>query len=638
LGEKVPLVLPSGSAQPNNRAVIKSTLELLRDAGPGERQRLLLFGGVSAVAFFAGFVAITPATAQRLIANYGYYYIFGLFALFVVFATRVAADRREVWRGWLQRPGWPAVVILLGTALTIWSDPLKHKILFDEYVLQGTAFQMHATKEIGTAVRAYDIAGTWVSIDTFLDKRPYFFAFLVSLLHDFTGYRVGNMFVLNLALAPVFVGLVYWLAFTLTQRRGPAYLAVGLLATMPLLGQQVTGAGMELHNLTMLALVMTLGVLYLRAPNADRLALLVLGALLLSQSRYESVVFVVPTALVIARGWSRVKRVLLPWPAMIAPLLLVPYAWHNRVLSSKPALWQLREGETSRFSTTYLAGNLRAAGNFFFNTSIELANSWWLSVLGVIALAWLFYRVLRWARDPARRAIEPIEFVTVVYGAGIVGNLTMLMFYYWSRLDEVIASRFALPLCFLLALLSARLVRDLDARRVPGTAVATTGLAIWFFVFAMPAIARRPYTDQNLVMLEVEWTRETIEARPGPVLLLTNSSTIPFVLSHIPTLLIAGARVRGEQIRYHLSEGTFHDIIVAQAIRPISKEGETGVDPEDVLPDSFHLEQIAQKRFGGRWLRLSRVTSIDPPAATPASTTKSAEPEAGPRRSLSPDE
>jgi hypothetical protein len=37
-----------------------------------------------------------------------------------------------------------------------------------------------------------------------------------------------------------------------------------------------------------------------------------------------------------------------------------------------------------------------------------------------------------------------------------------------------------------------------------------------------------------------------------------------------------------------------------------------GVDPDDVLPPAFHLEMIAEKRFGGRLDRLSRVVSIDP--------------------------
>lgn len=593
--------------------MIRSALALLQSAGRDERNRVLLFLGAGVVAFYFGFIAFGPVTAERIISGYGYYYILGLFALFVAFAWRVAGPRRQSWLSWFRQPGWPVVVLVIATGMAIWSDPIKHKILYDEYVLQGTAAQMHATKEIGTAVRAYDIFGTWVAIDTFLDKRPYFFAFLVSLLHDLTGYRAANMFVLNIALAPVFLGLVYWLAATLTGRRGPAFLAVGLLTTMPLLGQQVTGAGMELHNLTMLALVMALAVLYLRAPDDDRLALLVLGAVLLSQSRYESVIFVVPTALAIVFGWIRVRRILLPWPALIAPLLLVPYAWHNRVLSAKPALWQLREGETSRFSLTYLSGNLQGAWKFFFNTGVELANSWWLSAVGAAALGWLLFCGVRWTRNRLRRPLESSEQVVLWFGLGIIGNLSMLMFYYWSRLDEVIASRFALPLYFLLALLSARLVSDLDSRRVPGTRLATFGLGIWFFVFALPAVARRPYTDQNLVMLEVEWTREMVTARGDSVLLITSSSTIPFVLSRIPTVLIGAARSRGEQIRYHLAEGTFHEAIVAQAIRPVSPAGETGVDPDDILPPSFHLQPIAQKRFGGRWLRISRVVSIDLP-------------------------
>ena len=37
-----------------------------------------------------------------------------------------------------------------------------------------------------------------------------------------------------------------------------------------------------------------------------------------------------------------------------------------------------------------------------------------------------------------------------------------------------------------------------------------------------------------------------------------------------------------------------------------------GVDPDDLLPPNFHLETIAEKRFGGRLDRISRIVSIDP--------------------------
>jgi hypothetical protein len=48
----------------------------------------------------------------------------------------------------------------------------------------------------------------------------------------------------------------------------------------------------------------------------------------------------------------------------------------------------------------------------------------------------------------------------LAFGAGIVGNLVLIMFYYWSRLDDTIASRFALPMCLLLALAAQDVVQD----------------------------------------------------------------------------------------------------------------------------------------------------------------------------------
>jgi hypothetical protein len=588
--------------------LIRALFNLIR-AAP-DQWRVGLFAACTLVALIAGFAAISPSVAKLLITAGGYYYMLGLFALFGWLGFRVAAPRRTVWLGWIRRPGWPGALILLATAFALWSDPFKHKVLYDEYVLQGTALHMHATKEIGTVIRAYDIAGSWVPIDTFLDKRPYFFTFLVSLVHDLTGYRIANMFLVNVALTPLLFALVYWLGREVAGR-GAALLAVGLLATMPLLGQNATGAGMELHNLAMLALTMTLAVLWLRAPDEDRLSLLVLGAILLAQSRYESAIFVVPVAVVIVAGWINAGRLILPWPAMVAPLLLVPRVWHNRFLDASPLLWQLNEGQTSRFGLDYLPGNLTGAWTFFFNLRPALANSWFLSALGSAGLAWFLWVACCWARRPGRAPLAPAALALVAFGAGIVGNLVLIMFYYWSRLDDTIASRFALPTCLLLALSSAWFVHRFETGRVPAVRLATLAFAGWLLVWGLPVLAQRLYTSQNLVMQEVEWEHDELLKRPGPVLFVSNKSTIPFVLWRIPTINTSVARQRSAQIGYHLREGTFKEVIVAQALRPTSAKGEMGVDPDDLMPASYRLEPIVEKRFGGRYSRLSRMVAID---------------------------
>ena len=587
--------------------------QLLLD--PDVRKRLALFALSGVIAVFVGFVAISPRFAGWLIARSGYYYMLGLFSLFVYFAFRVARARQEVWRGWLRRPGWPALAIVVATVFALWSDPFQQKVLFDEYVLQATAYHMHLTKEVGSVIRAYDIDGTWLPIDTFLDKRPFFFTFLLSLMHDLTGYRLVNVFILNSALTAGFLSLTYWFARELTNRLG-GVLVVALLTTMPLLGQNATGGGMEMHNMAMLVLVMCLALLYYRAPDADRLSLLCLGTVLLAESRYESVVYAFPVALIILASWWRMRRVLLPWVAVATPLLLIPYALHDRFVTASPLLWQLGEGQTERFSTVYLADNLRATRDFLFSLSTAYANSWFLSVLGCIGLGYFLLCAARWLRT--RQPLTPVQTVTLWFGAAIAGSFGLLQFYYWSRLTDHIAARFALPAYLLMALLAAVVVQRLD-RRWPAMRWAFLGVLASVLLLGLPAMAHRFYTSQNLVMQEVEWEYEFIKARPNePRLFVSNLSSIPWILWRKPSLIIGVARQRGDQLRYHMAQGTFHEVIIAQALRPTTPDGKFGVDPDDVLPPNFRLETLAERRFGARMARLSRLVAVDAePAGQP---------------------
>lgn len=592
-------------------------ISLLRAASI--RRRVLVFAASGGLAFAVGFVVVAPPVAERLIIAGGYFYILGVFAAFAYFAGRVVVARREVAIRWMRRPGWAGVALLIATLFTVWSDTFRHKVLFDEYVLQGTAWHMHATKEIGTPMRAYDIAGTWLAIDTFLDKRPFFFTFLVSLLHDVTGYRLENAFGLNVGMAVICLGLAYWVTRAVTDRRAPAVLVVALLASLPLFGQNATGASMEMHNLGMIAVVLAAGVLYARAPDPDRLSFLVLATVLLAQSRYESVLFVGPVAIIVVLGWWRAGRVLLPWPALIAPLLLVPYAWHSRVVDTKPVLWQLREGDTGRFGWHYLAGNLEGARNFFFATSPTQPNSLWLTLLGLAGILWAGVRLGgRWRRrHSVPLALSPPLAVLALVGSAIIANLGMLMFYYWSRFDEPITARFALPAYFLLVLFAGWLVHAWD-RKWPATRIAALGLVAWLLVVAAPAYARRLYTTQNMVMREIEWELEQMQSRPGPVLVITSKATMPYLLHRISAINTQVAKGRGPQIAWHLQQGTFSEVLVAQVVRPTSAAGDAGVDPEDELPPEFKLEPLERKRFGTRWIRVSRLVAVDVPGALPS--------------------
>jgi hypothetical protein len=391
---------------------------------------------------------------------------------------------------------------------------------------------------------------------------------------------------------------------------------------------------MDLHNLAMLAMVACLGVLYLRVPSDGRLSLFVLGSVLLAMSRYESVIFVAPAACIILAGWLRAGRVILPWPVIVAPMLLVPLAWHLRVFAATPVFFQLKEGQTSAFGWANIAGNFSGDVAFLFNTSPALANSWYLSGIGVAGLGWFLFLCWRRLRRSPRAELQPAQFVAVAVGAGIAAHFVVLLFYWWAKFNDLMASRFSLPMCLAFAVLAAVMVRDLAGRRLPSLGIAWAGLGVWLLTGALPAVALDAYTNTNLGMKELDWERGIIEARPGPVLVISNKSTIPFILWHIQAILNPVAATKGNDISYHMGQGTFSDVIVTQAIRPSSAEGNLGVDPDDLLPPSFHLERIAEKQFGGRLDRVSRIVSIDPEPEKPKKPDQRP-PEPTPLRSMS---
>ncbi|HEY1791445.1 MAG TPA: hypothetical protein VGG34_00890 [Opitutaceae bacterium] len=596
-------------------------------AGRGARLRGLLFALSGAAALWLGYVAVGTIEAAHLIIACGYYYVLGVFALFVLFARRLALERREVWAGWLRRPGAGGLAILAGALFAVWSDHFQHKILYDEFDIQSTAYTMHMARTVSTVVRAYKVSGTWVLDGLFLDKRPYFLPFLVSLVHDVTGFRVANIFAVNAAFGAGLLGLLYWFTRQFAAR-GPAVLAVALMASLPLLGQNATGAGMDMSNLAMIALVACLGVLYLRVPTGNRLSALVLGAILLTQSRYESIIFIAPVAAVVVAGWARAGRAILPWPAVLAPLLLIPSAWHLRVVKSEPIFFQLKPGQ-SAFTASNILPNLRGDASFLLNLGTGHPDSACLTVLGLLGLCWAAWLAI--GRLRARAPAPPTAVVGAAFGAGIVLHFCVLLCYWWSDFDDPLAARFALPLCLAFAVLAALLVDSLGRLGLPAVRVGWAALALWFLGFGLPAINLRLYTVENLPMQELDWEQGIVSRLPGPVLIITNKSTIPFLLHGEEAILRDNVVARANDLRYHMGQETFATVVVTQAVRPITEDGAMGIDPDDILPGAFHLRRIAQKRFGTRFDRVSLLLSVD---EQPGATQRAPDPAA--QRSISP--
>ena len=589
--------------------------------------RVGLFVLAAAAALFFGFLYFPVPAAQAILRQAGYYVILLTFVLWLLAGWRcyrAAARPADVPD---PRGRWAAASLTaLLAVVAVTHEPYRSKILYDEYVLQSTAYNLHFFRENAAMVRAYEIQGVFLPTDSYVDKRPVFFPFLLSLVHDLAGYRLNNVFFLNTGLFVVALGLIGWLGWRLNGWRG-GLLAIGLLGSLPLFAQNATGGGMELLNLCMLLAVMLQGTAWLARPDERTLAGFVLAVVLLVQSRYESALYVLPAGLVIGLGWWRGRRLLITWTVIAAPLLLIPVALQQKVISNSPMMWELHENQTSRFSVAYLAGNLEGAWAFFTGTGLTQANSLLLAPLGLAALVVVGWRLgSRWTR---LRELGPLQLNLLLFGAGILGVSTLVMFYYWAALNDPMAARFALPLHLLLVLAVVAAAAWGD-RKWPVSIIALGLVAAFILGSSAPRQSFHFYS--HLGNDEIAWEERVVAARPpGTRLMLTNKSTLPWLINNTPAILLDRARSVADRLAEQLHLPDFSEILVTQCARPGSAEGDYQVPQDEVLPAWFHLEPVAERRFGTKLARISRLVAIDlprdyKPSSPPAVTSEAGDP------------
>lgn len=579
-------------------------------------RRPVLFLLTAALAVILGFVTFTPGQSLQAVIYGGYWAMLLLSLLFGWSLLKLGRDSRAELAGWKDNPRWPAALILGCGLLLLAHEAYGFKILMDEVMLLGTSMNMHFDKTALVPMRGHDIQGSFQLLAGQLDKRPLFQPFLVSVLHDVTGYRPENVFVLNTGLTFVLLTLAYVTGCRINGRSAGA-VAVLLLTSLPLLAQNATGGGFELLNLVMILATLLLGMRYVTRRDTNSLEAFGLAGILLANTRYESVLFLLPVGLTVLWIWWSDRRPDPTWTVIIMPLLLLPYALHNKVFSVRSSSWEMasQPGFDKPFSLAYIPDNIAHDLNFFFNTTGEHSNSLVLSILGFLALPFFALWALKTLRS--LRVVPPTRAALAIFALGFAVHTLLLLCYFWGRFDDPVIRRLSLPLnlAMVIAVITAAGEMNWRGRVWPLLAVV---IGAGFFAHSLPTMARHGYSSEYYVGREMDWRREFIAAHPErDYLFIDNNSTI-WITHLVSATPIRQALDQKGNIIFNFRNHIFSAIYVFQRLSVAPDTGRMSVPAEDDPGPDYQLETVVERRFTPLTVsRISRVVSIREGPTTP---------------------
>lgn len=572
-------------------------------------RRLQLLALVALLAITLGFFTFSASSALSILTAGGYWAVLGTTAWFGWSLIQVTKESRP-WAKLREPDGWkiPGLILICGLILLV-HETYGFKILMDEVMLLGTSMGMHFDKHPLVPVRGHDLQGAFQLLDGLLDKRPLFQPLLVSLLHDLTGYRPENVFALNSALTFGLLGLVYVACRKLAGREA-GILAVLLLTSLPLLAQNATGGGFELLNLVMIMSTLLLGMRFAEKRDPGSLQALLLSAVLLAQTRYESILFMLPVGLLVGWTWWKERRPVLDWGTCVIPLLFLPVALHQKIFALRESSWELasRPGFDRPFALGYAPDNFSHWLNFFFDTTGEHSNSLVLSVLGFLALPFC----LLWSAKIMVRLgqVTATQATSAFFTIGFAAHSLLMLCYFWGRFDDPVIRRLSLPLNLWLVLavviVAAELFRQKWIWRV---LLALTGLGL--FSYSLPTMARHDYSLDYYVGREMQWRREFIAAHPEKDYLFIDNDAIIWITHLVSGTPVRQALERKGILLFNFRNHTFSSFYVFQRYDVEPATGRLIVQKDFDLGPDYQLEPYWERRFTPLTIsRISRVVAI----------------------------
>lgn len=541
-------------------------------------------------------------------ANLGYAFVFVLVSIWLVLYARCGLMRCHLGGTDLRAKLVPFGVIAIATLFVHIHEPHVFRVLYDEPTHALGSMVMHLKKQALWSMQSNWVGDRFLLSGEYASFRQYLFPFLVSLIHDFTGYRIGNVFVLNFVLTPIILFNAYFLGRRLAgELAGLA--AVGLLATLPLFAQVMCSGSYDGLNLALIGGLVLLTLAYWESEDSRRRLLMDLSlatALLLVLARSESILYLIPWGLVTALLWWRERKVTLTVFAMVSPVFTLPNLLSTLLtFGNNGAMYgYLRKNGEAFFDVAYLPRHVSEAIYYLYDFDLNCTASVLLSVLGLVGIVGFLVRA---GRRMARRQMQPEEGVVGFYAIWIGVVYLFVLTQFWSSPTDFMASRFILPVLFVFAIMGGWLIMEIRwlASR---PAWIGSGIVAWAVVAAAPAASRAFATYDMTAPRSEEWFFEYAEKRDPRTTLYLEKSNVAWVARRYAASCLNRLGAEPSVYVRALKAGLYRDVIVCQVLEAQPNRGVWAPAPGHELPESVVLETIEERTMSPIYkARISRL-------------------------------
>lgn len=517
---------------------------------------------------------------------------------------------RRVFSNW-RFHAWGWGIAILGGVVWQVNEPRRFKVLFDEHAYVGIAQTMHYQREAAFPGRAHYFDGEMHRLNYGVDKRPVLFPFLVSVVHDLTGFRKKNVFYLNAALGVCSLLLVYHLLLRISNRK----LAIGgqiLWFGLPLLAQIATGGGYDLLNICLLSSWLLFALLYVESSGDEGDEIVMVGmSVALAQVRNESALYMVATALIIWWKWLRSGRCQLSWQSVYLTAFLIMPVAANVVFSRVKGVLETAPGQDF-FSLVYLPDNLAHVVAFVFSPDLESLNSSTLGYAGVICL--LLFLVNYIKQGVVNAGVHCDEEKTLfVFAGSVFISFIIYMCMFWGAWTDPMVSRFSLPVWLLFLVMTARILGKISWGANPPS-WACLALIVWVFSTSIPASARAVATRVVITNTERLFLEETLNRQKrGDILLIVQSSINSVVDGHAATTVDI-ANSEPWRIQAAIELGLYKEIWVAERYYYTYSTDLWQREEKYALIVDYEQETFASMKLGNNAeFRISRIIAARDP-------------------------